>query len=66
MKRDGSEMVLCDVRWQLQCLSHLEAGARAPAGSTPWRAVALVRSGAAGRQSPWQLGSLPGSSPPGS
>lgn len=66
MKRDGSEMDVHDLRWQVLCSSHLEAGARAPAGRTLQRAVALARSGAAGRQSPWQLGSLPGSSPPGS
>lgn len=66
MKRDGSEMVLCDVRGLLQRLSHLEAGARALAGRMLQTAAALARSGAAGRQSPWQLGSLPGSSPPGS
>lgn len=66
MKRDGSEMDVHDLRWKVPCSSHLEAGARAPAGRTLQRAVALVCSGAAGRQSPWQLGSLPGSSPPGS
>lgn len=73
MRCDDSEMVAalvaaCDLRWQVQslCLSHLEAGARAPAGRTPQRAVAPARPGAAGRQSPWQLDSHPGSSPRGS
>lgn len=66
MKRDGSEVVLCDVRGQLQWLSHLEAGARALGGRTLQTSAALARSGAAGRQSLWQLGSLPGSSPLGS
>lgn len=73
MRCDDSEMLAVpvaayDLRWHGQCqsLSHLEAGARAPAGRMLQRAVAPARPGAAGRQSPWQLGSHPGSSPRGS
>lgn len=67
MRCDDSGMVAaCDLRWRGQCLLHLEAGATAPAGRTPQKAVVPARPGAAGRQSPWQLGSHPGSSPQGS
>lgn len=66
MKRDGFEMAVHDLWGHIHCLSHFEAGARSPVGSIPQRAVARARSGAAGRQSLWQLGSLPGSSLPGS
>lgn len=65
MRRDGSEMVAAyDSWWHVQCLglSHLEAGARAPAGRMLQKAVALARPGAAGGQSPWQLCSHLGSS----
>lgn len=66
MKHDGFEMVVHDLWGHTHCLSHFEAGARSPVSSILQRAVAQARSGAAGRQSLWQLGSLPGSSPPGS
>lgn len=53
----------CDLRGRIR---RLEVGARAPAGRTPRRAADPDRPGAAGGQSPWQLGSRPGSSPRGS
>lgn len=65
MRCDGLEMAAYDLRWCL-CWSHHEAAARVPAGRTLPRAVAPAHPGAAGRQSPWQLDSHPGSSPLGS
>lgn len=65
---DDSEMTVCDLRWGVQCLflSYLEAGARAPGGRMLQKAFALAHPEATGRQSPWLLGSHPGSSPQGS
>lgn len=64
--RDGWAMPVHVSSLWIQCWWHLEAGATAPAGRLTQSAAALAHSGAAGRQSPWQPGSLPGSSPPGS
>lgn len=73
MCRNDSETVTLlvaasDLRCRVHCLcsTHLEAGAKAPAGRTPLRDDAPARPGAAGRQNPWQPGSHPESSPRGS
>lgn len=65
---DDSERTACGLGWDAQrlCLSYLEAGARDLGGRMLQRAFALAYPEATGRQSPWQPGSHPGSSPQGS